>query len=63
MEVTETKDEVAEAQALLQAKENEKIKAFQKEYQELAQKYGYGMSPIVQITASGVEANLTIVKL
>ena len=57
------KDEVAEAQALLQAKENEKIQLFQTDYKSLCEKYGYGMSPVVQITQAGTQANLEIVKL
>lgn len=57
------KDEVAEAQALLQKKEQEKIEAFQKEYQELCKKYGYGMSAHITISVSGVFPNLEIVKL
>lgn len=59
----DNKDEVAEAQALLEKKEQEKAQAFQKEYQQLTQKYGYGFSPVVEITAKGVQSGLTLVKL
>jgi hypothetical protein len=59
----EVKDEVAEAQALLQQKEKENAQAFQREYQELSKKYGYGFSPVVEITANGVQSGLTLIKL
>ena len=60
IEMTE-KDPVQEAQELLQAKQQESLKAFQEEYNLLVRKYGLTLSPVVQITASGVVSDLTIV--
>ena len=55
--------EVEQAQALLQAKEQEKQKAFGQEYNELCKKYGYAMSAHITISAAGVVPNLEIVKI
>ena len=60
IEMTE-KDPVQEAQELLQAKQQESLQAFQEEYNLLVRKYGLTLSPVVQITASGVVSDLTIV--
>lgn len=60
IEMTE-KDPVQEAQELLQAKQQENLQAFQEEYNLLVRKYGLTLSPVVQITASGVVSDLTIV--
>ena len=60
IEMTE-KDPVQEAQELLQAKQQESLKAFQEEYNLLVRKYGLTLSPVVQITANGVVTDLTIV--
>lgn len=55
------KDAVQEAQELLQAKQQENLQAFQEEYNLLVRKFGLTLSPVVQITASGVVTDLTII--
>ena len=57
------RDVVAEAQALLQEKEKERINAFIQEYQELSKKHGLGWSPVLTIKANGIEPNLEVVKV
>jgi hypothetical protein len=61
--VKDENKEVEQAQALLQAKEQEKQKAFGEEYQELCKKYGYAMSAHITISAAGVVPNLEIIKI
>lgn len=55
------KDALQEAQELLQAKQQENLQAFQEEYNLLVRKFGLTLSPVVQITASGVVTDLTII--
>jgi hypothetical protein len=55
------KDEVTEAQELLQKKNQEKLEAFMQEYNELSKKHGFGLSPVLTIKAGGIEPNLEVV--
>jgi len=61
--VKEVKDEVAEAQALLQQKDQEKLEAFMQEYNELSKKHGFGLSPVITIKSGGIERSLEVVKV
>ena len=57
------KNEVAEAQALLEAKGREEGEAFLNAYQELSKKHGHAMSAYVTISASGVVPSLEVIKI
>ena len=57
------KNEIEEAQKLLQQKENENFEGFQKEYQSICEKFGFQMSPTVSIKPNeGVVCALEIVR-
>ena len=57
------KDVVAEAQAVLQQKEQENGNAFLTEYQELCKKYGVGLGAVMTLRDGNIAANLEIVKV
>ena len=57
-------NEVQKAQELLKAKEQELINNFQKEYQELCEKHGFGLMPSITIKGDGSVVPLVeVVKL
>jgi len=62
-EQTEEEKALEQAQALIQAKENEKAKAFLNDYKELSAKYGYQLSPKVITTINGTIMDLEVIKL
>ena len=59
----EQTNDVAEAQAVLKAKEQEMIQEFMQEYQELTKKHGLGLSPVLTLKAGSIEPNLEVIKL
>ena len=51
-----------QAQALIQAKENEKAQNFLNDYKALCSERGYQMSPIITLTANGIVPDLQVIK-
>lgn len=62
-EQTEEQKALEQAQALIQAKQNEKAQKYLKDYKLLSESAGYRMSAKITITEQGVVPELVVVKM
>jgi hypothetical protein len=62
-ENTKEEKELEQAQALIQAKANEKAQAFLNAYQALCEEHGFAMSPIMTIKPNAIIPDLEVIKM